>query len=52
MIDVLWGVPTYRRLVSGWSLDADEATAAVNWTMGLLISALDGHPGGRGASPD
>jgi AcrR family transcriptional regulator len=37
-IDVLWGVPTYRRLVDGWHLDEQEATHAVTWLLRLLLA--------------
>ncbi len=40
LIDVLWGVPTYRRLISGWGLDSAEATRGVNWLIGLIVTAI------------
>lgn len=44
MIDVLWGVATYQRLVTGWGLDAEEATRAATWVLELLAGAVrDGH---------
>lgn len=49
LIDVLWGVPTYRRMISGWGLDSAEATRGVNWLIGLVVAAIrDGQrPGGQ-----
>jgi AcrR family transcriptional regulator len=45
LIDVLWGVSTYRRLVSGWGLDAAEATRGTNWLVELMTTAIkDGSP--------
>jgi hypothetical protein len=45
MLDVLWGVPSYERLVTQWKMDASEATEAITWVMGLIVSALrDGPP--------
>lgn len=50
LIDVLWGVPTYNRLVADWQLDATEAARGVNWLVHLLTEALEA---GRGpASTD
>ena len=38
LIDVLWGVPTYRRLVDGWQLDEKEATRAVTRLLRILLA--------------
>lgn len=40
MIDALWGVATYRRLVSGWALDSADAATGVNWVIGLVLEAI------------
>jgi AcrR family transcriptional regulator len=40
MVDVLWGQPTYRRLINGWGFGADDATRGVNWLIGLLSDAV------------
>jgi AcrR family transcriptional regulator len=40
MIDVLWGLPTYRRLINGWGLDGREAARGVNWLIGLITDAI------------
>jgi AcrR family transcriptional regulator len=47
MIDVLWGVSTYRRLVSGWGLDSAEATRGTSWLIDLITAAIrSGAPPG------
>lgn len=40
MLDVLWGVPTYERLIAAWNLDPDQAATAVAWIIGLLETAV------------
>ena len=40
MIDVLWGLPTYRRLSTGWQLDATESARGVNWILRLIADAI------------
>ena len=47
MLDVLWGVPSYERLVTAWNLDGQEATEAITWLIGLLVDAIrhDRRPG-------
>ena len=40
IIDVLWGVPTYRRLVSGWGLDETESARAVTWLVRLVLTEI------------
>ena len=44
MLDVLWSVPSYERLVTQWKMDAAEATEAITWVMGLIVSALRDSP--------
>src|SRR3954452_3744003 len=48
IIDVLWGVPTYRRLVSGWELDETESARAVTWLLRLVLAEVRA---GRPPSP-
>ena len=47
LIDVLAGVASYRRFVSGWELSSEDATYAVNWLVGLLAREVreDRPPG-------
>ena len=40
MFDVLWGMPSYERLVAEWQLDHEEAVRGVTWVMGLLEEAV------------
>jgi AcrR family transcriptional regulator len=39
-LDVLWGVPSYRRLVTGWGFDANEATDVMDWAIGIVVAAI------------
>ena len=40
MLDVLWSVAAFERLVGDWQLDADEAVRAVSWVIGLVEQAV------------
>jgi AcrR family transcriptional regulator len=40
MLDVLWAVATYERLVNDWKLDRDEAIRGVAWAIGLVGDAV------------
>lgn len=40
VLDVLWSVPSFERLVAEWQLDRDRATAAIGWVIGLVIDAV------------
>jgi AcrR family transcriptional regulator len=39
-LDVLWHVPSYQRLVTGWRLDADEAAQVIDWLVGLVVADI------------
>jgi AcrR family transcriptional regulator len=41
LLDVVWGMPAYERLVGAWDLDGDDATDAITWLMSLLTGAID-----------
>jgi AcrR family transcriptional regulator len=41
LLDVLWNVPSYERLVGVWKLDGDDATRAITWLMGKVVRAID-----------
>ncbi|MDY6995904.1 MAG: TetR/AcrR family transcriptional regulator [Actinomycetota bacterium] len=41
LLDVLWHVPAYERLVGAWGLSGPEATRAISWLMGKVVQALD-----------
>ncbi|WP_018500272.1 TetR/AcrR family transcriptional regulator [Parafrankia discariae] len=49
MLDVLWNVPSYERLVSVWEFDGDAATGAISWVIGLVVEAI--RDGRRPSSP-
>jgi AcrR family transcriptional regulator len=39
-LDVLWTAPSYQRLVTGWQLDADDASGVVDWMISLIVDAV------------
>jgi AcrR family transcriptional regulator len=41
VLDVLWNVPTYARLLGAWDLDADEAARAAAWVIALVQRAIE-----------
>lgn len=40
MLDVLWSVMTYERLVAGWGLAPEDAIRGTTWVMGLVEDAI------------
>jgi AcrR family transcriptional regulator len=40
MLDVLWSVASYERLVADWHLDPRGAVRGVTWVMGLVEEAI------------
>ena len=40
MLDVLWGLASYERLVAEWGLDPKEAIRGVTWVIGLIEDAI------------
>ena len=40
MLDVLWSVASYERLVVDWDLDPQAAIAGVTWVIGLVEDAI------------
>jgi AcrR family transcriptional regulator len=40
MLDALWSVALYERLVSTWELDSSEAVRGITWVMGLIEDAI------------
>ena len=40
MLDVLWGVMSYERLVAAWELTPQQATRAITWVIGLIEAAI------------
>jgi AcrR family transcriptional regulator len=41
LLDVLWNLPSYERLVSVWNLDGEDAARAITWVMGKVLQAID-----------
>jgi AcrR family transcriptional regulator len=40
VLDVLWNVATYERLVTEWEMDRDQAIETVRWAIGLVEDAI------------
>jgi AcrR family transcriptional regulator len=40
VLDVLWAIGSYERLVTDWQLDRAEATRAITWAIGLVEQAV------------
>ncbi len=40
VLDVLWAIGSYERLVTDWQLDRGEATRAITWAIGLVEQAV------------
>jgi AcrR family transcriptional regulator len=48
MLDVLWGVAAYERLVVDWQLDPGQAVEGITWVIELIEHAVRvGQPPGR-----
>jgi hypothetical protein len=41
LLDVVWSMPAYERLVGAWDLEGDDATSAITWLMSLVTRAVD-----------
>ena len=41
LLDALWHVPTYERLVGAWGIDGANATRAIGWLMGKVVTAIE-----------
>ena len=47
LLDVLWNVPSFERLVVQWGLAADDATRTIEWAIDLVAGAIRaGQPPG------
>jgi AcrR family transcriptional regulator len=40
LLDVLWSVATYERLVTDWQMDREHAIRTVTWAIGLVQDAV------------
>jgi AcrR family transcriptional regulator len=49
LLDVLWNLPSFERLVAHWGLAPDDATRAITWAIDLVVGAIraGSAPGGR-----
>jgi AcrR family transcriptional regulator len=47
MLDVLWSVGAYERLVRDWELDPDQAIRAIDWVIGMVETAVRRGQGPR-----
>lgn len=52
VLDVLWSVATYERLVADWEMDRDQAVRTVTWALGLVAEAIEGGRRPPGAVED
>jgi len=41
LLDVLWNVPSYERLVGVWGIGGSEATEAIGWLMAKVVAAIE-----------
>jgi AcrR family transcriptional regulator len=51
MLDVLWSLSSYERLVRDWNFDADDAIRGVTWVIGLVEQAIRDGQGPARADP-
>jgi AcrR family transcriptional regulator len=42
VLDVLWSVASYERMVVDWQMDPSEATRGISWVIGLVRKAVAG----------
>jgi AcrR family transcriptional regulator len=40
VLDVLWNLPAYERLMTAWNLDAPQATEALTWAISVVTDAI------------
>jgi AcrR family transcriptional regulator len=44
VLDIIWAIPSYERLMTTWNLAPLDATQAVTWAIGLVLEAIqNGH---------
>jgi AcrR family transcriptional regulator len=41
LLDVLWSVGSYERLVADWDMDPDQAIRTLTWAIGLVEEAVN-----------
>jgi AcrR family transcriptional regulator len=52
VLDVLWGVASYERMVVDWQMDPAEATRGISWVIGLISQAVVASTDGLAGDPD
>jgi len=52
VLDVLWSVASYERMVVDWHMDPGEATRGISWVIGLIRQAIATSPGGLAPDPE
>ena len=45
VLDVLWGVASYERMVVDWQMEPAEAIRGISWVIGLIRQGHCGEPG-------
>jgi AcrR family transcriptional regulator len=51
VLDVLWGVASYERMVVDWHMDPAQATRGISWVIELIRQAIVASPAGLGPDP-
>ncbi len=46
VLDVLWSVASYERMVVDWEIEPAEVTRGISWVIGLIRQAIDARPDG------
>jgi AcrR family transcriptional regulator len=41
LLDMLWNLPSYERLVGVWSLTPEDATRAITWLIDYVVDAVE-----------
>jgi len=41
LLDMLWNLPSYERLVGVWNLTPDDATSAITWLIDHVVDAIE-----------
>ena len=40
VLDLLWAVGSYERLVADWDMDPEQAVGALGWAIEVIIDAI------------
>ena len=40
VLDILWSLPPYERMITSWGFDAGRAIGAITWLIGLIEEAI------------